>query len=182
MDEERVKVKGRPPKSVVKRIQEKVDVKFTRYLGKEFPAVLRDQHWTWGNPTPKVRRQFFRKERGSHQVRTFQPPCRIRDNDGNVKAVVRILYREVMGVEFPYPLIRTHGCDYRCVNPFHIKIPDGFNEVDEEPTHEADEMDGLVSEIGNFIAKNGNNEDKVYERFLLDYTEDEIKIALGGLK
>lgn len=169
---------GRKAKPVLERIQKFLDV---NVLAKSIPDHVRDQHWIWQGALapPKPKRVYNKHHRGFHQTDHFRMPARIRDNDGTLKAVVRILHRELRGYDYPYFPRRTHGCDYRCVNPFHLAPPpDSGPEIEPPPADVSDDLAGLVDEITNFIAIHGNDEAAIRDRFLLDYTEQEIETAL----
>jgi len=109
----------------------------------------------------------------------IQVPPRIRDEDGKIKSVSRILFRIFRGIDYGHSPSRIEGCDYTCVNPFHMKpsnsiIPDA--EV-AEPDEDAD-IEGLTDEIRDFIASHGRSEQAIRDRFGLDYTDTEINLAL----
>ena len=132
---------------------------------------------------PRLRQLYNKHSRSVETHEGFVMPARIRDDDGNLKAVCRVLFRELRGVDYPYPPKRTHGCDYRCVNPWHLALPEGLNESEFIPPTEepGDDIDGLVQEIDSFIAANGPDKEAILSRFLIDYTESEINTALARL-
>lgn len=172
---------GRPKTPVRERIQKFLDVD----ISGEIPNHIRDLHWIWRGSMkpPKLRQRYNKHTRSTETNEGFVMPARIRDDDNQLRAAVRILFRELRGVDYPYPPKRTHGCDYRCVNPWHLALPEGLNESEFIPPSEepGDDIDGLVQEIDSFIAANGADEDAIRSRFLLDYTDDEISTALARL-
>jgi hypothetical protein len=174
--------RGRPKQSVLERANAFLDVDIT----KELSDNDKDQHWIWrGTIKPPRTRIKYNPHTQSMTTNTgYTVPIRIRDDDGRLKAAIRVLFRELRGVEFPYAVKRTHGCDYRCVNPFHVALPEGLNEEFETPPvlDASDEIAGLMEEIAAFIGINGRDDDQIKTRFLIDYTEDEINQALGMLE
>lgn len=172
---------GRPKTPVLERIQNFLDVDV---MSGEPPSHVRDQHWIWRGAlaSPKMRHRYEPRRQSVLTSEGFVMPARIRDDDNRLRAVCRILFRELRGVDYPYPPRRTHGCDYRCVNPYHLALPEGLNELEVPPLSDAeDDIAGLVEEIDAFVAANGLDLDAIRSRFLLDYTEDEINTALARL-
>lgn len=141
-----------------------------------------DAHWIWQGkmPSPKSKRRVRIGKvtiSESHQV-----PPRIRDNDGQRKSVSRILHRELRGFEYPHHLRRSHGCNYMCVNPWHLPHPPSeFDDVEVKPTDEDEDIQGLVEELRDFVAAFGRDEPAIRDRYGLDYTPDEITLALRKL-
>lgn len=163
---------------VLKRIQERLD---NNILGKN---VDKDAHWIWRGPLPPPGRRKVLGKRKKPTVREgIQSPPRIRDDDGVTRSVSRILYQHFFGTEYPYHLRRAMGCDYTCVNPYHMDHPKSeFDDVDVKEISEDEEIQGLANDLGEFIAANGRNYDRILERFGLDYTEQEIQYALGKIE
>jgi len=161
-------------KPVLERIREKLSVDMSDH----------DEHWIWQGKLPpkKTKRRIYigKTVIANHH----QSPPRIRDNDGKIRAVSRILYRELRGFEYPpYNLPRTHGCDYTCVNPWHLPHPASeFDEVEVIPTNEDEDIEGLADELRDFIAAYGRDEHAIRDRFGLDYTPDEITLALRKIE
>lgn len=173
--------RGRPKTSALERAQKFLDVDI---LNGEPSDHVKDMHWIWRGAMskPTTRRQFNKIKQNLGTTEGYVMPARIRDDDNKLVAVVRVLFRGLRGNEFPYYVKRTHGCDYRCVNPYHIELPDGLNEIEYVPnTDPTDDIEGLVEEIGNFIAANGRDDAAIRSRFLLDYSDEEINTALGRL-
>lgn len=155
-------------KPVLERINEKLNVDI---LG----VPDRDVHWVWQGALPTRQRKKIKKRvRELHQT-----PPRIRDEDGVTRSVSRILHRIFKGEDYPYHLPRISGCDYTCVNPYHMTYPTvGFEDVEVKATTEDEDIQGLVDELREFIAAKGSDEHAIRDRFGLDYTEEEITIAL----
>ncbi len=172
---------GRPKTPVRERIQNFLDVD----IRGEIPNHVRDQHWIWGGAMhpPKLRKRYNKHRRSTETNEGFIMPARIRDEDNQLRAVIRVLFRELRGTDYPYPPKRSHGCDYRCVNPWHLSLPEGLNESEFIPPTEepGDDIDGLVEEIGAFIGMNGRDDNAIRSRFLIDYTDEEINTALARL-
>jgi hypothetical protein len=162
----------------VRRIQEHLDVNIlTKNPDK-------DAHWIWrGKLPPKERRKVLGKLKKPMVREGIQVPPRIKDDDGVRRSVSRILYEHFFGTEYPYHLRRAMGCDYTCVNPYHMDHPKSeFDDVEVKEISEDDEIEGLADDLGEFIAANGRSYDRILERFGLDYTEEEIQLALRKLE
>lgn len=142
-----------------------------------------DAHWIWPGklPSPRPKR---RVRIGKITVtESHQAPPRIRDNDGKRKSVSRILHRELRGFDYPYNLPRSHGCDYTCVNPWHLPHPPSeFDDIEVRPADEEEDIQGLVDELRDFIAAYGLDEAAIRDRYGLDYTDDEITIAIRKIE
>lgn len=168
---------GRRARPVIERIQEHLEVDILR------KNVDKDAHWIWGGTLPERGRRKVLSKRKKPLIREgIQSPPRIKDEDGEKRSVSRILYKHFFGIEYPYHLRRAMGCDYTCVNPYHMDHPKSeFDDVEVKEASEDEDLQGLADELSEFIAANGNSYDRIVERFGLDYTEDEIKQALGKI-
>lgn len=132
---------------------------------------------------PPNRRKVLSKNHTPSVREGIQNPPRIRDSDGKKRSVSRLLYRHFFGTDYPYHLPRSMGCDYTCVNPYHMDHPKSeFDDVDVKEISEDAEIQGLADDLGEFIAANGRSYDRILERFGLDYTEQEIQYALGKIE
>ena len=163
---------------VIQRIQEHLDVNIMTN------NPDKDAHWIWrGRLPPKERRKVLGRFKKPTVREDIQAPPRVKDEDGNKRAVSRILYKHFFGTEYPYHLRRSMGCDYTCVNPFHMDHPKSeFDDFEIKEMSEDDDIQGLANELSEFIAANGSSYDRIFERFGLDYTEEEIQLALRKLE
>lgn len=163
----------RLPTPVLERIQKNLSVNI---LG-DITEDVRDSHWIWqGNLPPRTSKKVLTPSRLPIVREHFQIPPRIRDEDGKTKSVSRILFRIFRGFELGHSPRRIEGCDYTCVNPFHLKLPS--TEIPDVEVREFDDIQGLVDEVRDFIAAHGRNEHAIRDRFGLDYTDEEITEAL----
>lgn len=163
----------RPTTPVLERIQRNLNVSI---LG-DITDDVKDAHWIWqGNLPPMIRKRVLTPSRLPVVRDHHQTPPRIRDEDGKIKSVSRILVRKFRGIELGHSPRRIEGCDYTCVNPFHLKLPS--TELPDVEVKESDDIQGLADEIRDFIAAHGRNEHAIRDRFGLDYTDNEITEAI----
>lgn len=185
MKKETVK-RGRPPTPVITRASKLLDigVDLTKYAKKStaVPERLREKHWYLKSPKNTGPKKLVRKTANGRIIHLQEQVTipRVKDEDGSLKSIARVLFREIFGYDYPYTLRRANGCDLNCVNPFHMAQPSA--EYEEVPTlvNEQDkELEELVEAIANFIGTNGRDEDTIFAHFGIDYTELEIIQALA---
>lgn len=170
----------RRPKPVLERIQANLLVPILGNLTDE----VKDSHWIWqGKLPPPSRKKVLTPSRLPIVRDRFLMPPRIRDEDGKTKSVSRILFKAFRGVDLGHSPRRVEGCDYTCVNPFHLKLPPTeLPDIEVQETDEDDEIQGLADEIRDFIAAHGRDEHAIRDRYGLDYTPDEITLALRKIQ
>ena len=169
----------RKPRPVLERIQDHLEVPILGDLTED----ARDAHWIWlGRLPDKITKQVFTLNRTVTVRTAMQVPPRIRDEDGKIKSVSRILFKAFRGFDLEHVPRRAAGCDYTCVNPFHYVIPSNLLPDKEIDAEEFDDIEGLADEVRDFIAAHGRDEHAIRDRFGLDYTDDEITQALRKIE
>lgn len=165
-------------------VREKLEMLLPDAFSGPITSELKEQHWRWPEMRPNLRKRVFDKNSGKMIDRFVQQPARVRDDNGRLVAVIRLLHEIFRDAPYPYPILRSRGCGHDCVNPWHLKYPAGLEPEGEEPDipESSDEIAELAEQIEEFIGINGVNKDRILERFLLDYEEDEINEALERVK
>ena len=94
--------------------------------------------------------------------------------------VANELHKHLFGTRRPRSVFRYHGCDNRCVNPYHLYEPNKAPERVAVPTDDYD-LTPLLEEISVQVGAYGLTPQQIHEKYHDIYTPEEIDECLKKL-